>query len=289
MTAPTIEKISKPGVYDLPAEQYHADPVEGGSLSTTGARMLLPPSCPAKFKYWRDNPEEHKADYDFGHAAHELVLGRGPGIVVVKAKDWRTNAAKDAREQAYADGKAPLLEADYQIVLAMAAALRAHPHASKLLAPDSGGAEQTMVWRDERTGVMRRALVDHLPHNATLRGRYVLPDYKTAKSAAPEAIRKAIADYGYHIQGDTYLSGMRALGIDDAPAFVLVVQEKTPPYLVTIAEPDRDALRIGAKQNREALELYAECVANDHWPGYSSEVELLPLPTWYENQFKEPW
>lgn len=42
----TTWTITEPGVYDLPAEVYHADPVEGGSLSSTGARKLLPPSCP---------------------------------------------------------------------------------------------------------------------------------------------------------------------------------------------------------------------------------------------------
>jgi len=282
--------ITESGVYDIDAKAYHADPVEGGSLSATGARKLLPPSCPALFKWWREHEEEHSDDFDFGHAAHEIVLGRGPGIVYVDAKDWRTNAAKEAKAKAHAEGKAPLLEADRGVIEAMAAALRAHPIASKLLEEGSGVPEQTLVWRDALTGVMRRALIDNLPTTYRVRGRKVVPDYKTAKSAAPEAVRKAMADHGYHIQADTYLAGMRALGLDLDPAFVLVVQEKTPPYLVTVAEPDPPAMRIAARQNREALELYAECTAADHWPGYTDEVELLALPAWYERQHnEEPW
>jgi hypothetical protein len=47
------EKITKPGIYPgVPDEVYHADPVEGGSLSSTGARKIL--DCPAKFKWERD-------------------------------------------------------------------------------------------------------------------------------------------------------------------------------------------------------------------------------------------
>src|SRR5258708_26204894 len=38
------------GVYGIPADAYHADPIEGGSLSSSGARRLLPPGCPALFR-----------------------------------------------------------------------------------------------------------------------------------------------------------------------------------------------------------------------------------------------
>jgi len=34
-------QVTAPGVYDIPAEAYHADPVPGGSLSASGARDLL--------------------------------------------------------------------------------------------------------------------------------------------------------------------------------------------------------------------------------------------------------
>jgi len=37
--------ITEPGVYALPADVYHADPVAGGSLSSSGAKKLL--ACPA--------------------------------------------------------------------------------------------------------------------------------------------------------------------------------------------------------------------------------------------------
>ena len=36
-TLPALISADEPGVYDLPAEQYHRDPVEGGSLSASGA------------------------------------------------------------------------------------------------------------------------------------------------------------------------------------------------------------------------------------------------------------
>ena len=55
MTAilPALISADELGVYDLPAAAYHRDPVEGGSLSASGAKKLMPPSCPALFKAWR--------------------------------------------------------------------------------------------------------------------------------------------------------------------------------------------------------------------------------------------
>ena len=41
--------IDKPGIYDLGEAAYHADPVEHGSLSASGAKYLLPPYVPADY------------------------------------------------------------------------------------------------------------------------------------------------------------------------------------------------------------------------------------------------
>ena len=73
--------IVDPGVYTLPADEYHADPVKGGSLSSSGARKIL--ECPARFRWERDHPPVPTDAFNFGHAAHKLVLGAGPDVEVV--------------------------------------------------------------------------------------------------------------------------------------------------------------------------------------------------------------
>lgn len=286
MTAATV-LVDQPGVYDMPAEVYLADPVPGGSLSASGARRLLPPSCPALFRHWADNGQEHKAEFDFGHAAHRFVLGEGPDVMVIDADDWRTKAAREQRDEAYAAGLVPLLTADYAVVEAMAAALRAHPIASALFRPGGGVPEQSLFWVDSPTGVWRRSRLDWLPEDRSgrLNGRIVVPDYKTCRSASPEHIERAMHDYGYAQQAAAYLDGIHALNLAVDAAFVFVFQEKTAPYLVTVAEPDAMALRIGRDLNRQALDLYAECVATGRWPGYSDDVELIGLPAWVERRY----
>ena len=88
----------------MPEDAYHADPAPGGSLSASGAKLLLPPSCPALYQCAGLGRRPPKAEFDYGTAAHMYVLGAGPVIVLIDAPDWRTKAAQDAREEARAQG-----------------------------------------------------------------------------------------------------------------------------------------------------------------------------------------
>jgi len=84
-----------------------------------------------------------------------------------------------------------------------------------------------------------------------------------------------------------YVDGLHALGVAEDIAFVFIFQEKTAPYLVTVAELDAEAVLIGRKRNDQALQVYAECVATDTWPPYTTDVELISLPGWASYQLQE--
>lgn len=280
MTAATVT-VDAPGVYDaMPNAVYQADPVPGGSLSHSGARKLLPPGCPALYRHWAAGGDPRTHEFDVGHAAHRLVLGAGSNISVVDADDWRTKAAREQRDEAHAGGLTPILRADYDNVHAMAEALRAHPIASALFR--SGRPEQSLFWVDDETGVWRRARLDWLPNPGA--GRLIVPDYKTTISAEPSHLSRALYNYGYYQQAAWYLDAVTALGLGADPAFVFVFQEKTPPYLVTVCEPDASALMWGRARNLKALDVYRLCKATGHWPGYTDDVISIGLPRWAEYQ-----
>lgn len=302
-TLPSATKVTGPGVYDLPAEVYHADPVPGGSLSSTGIRKLLPPSCPARFQYDREHSEPTRKVWEIGSAAHKLVLGVGPALVRINADEWRSNAVKAEVAAVREAGGIPLKPAEYDAVHGMAEALRAHPFAGKLFEPGTGRAEQALVWQEvghwldpvgesadpRPVNIRCRALLDWLPNPTG--GRLIIPDYKSCASAAPAKAERSMADYGYHIQLRFYLRGAKALGLagEDARG-VLVMQEKTPPYLVTVIEPDQTANRMADMRIREALDIYAECTALGHWPGYADDVVLAELPPWETRELNgEVW
>jgi hypothetical protein len=278
--APSGVAAPGPGVYDIPAETYHADTV---SLSSSGARKLL--ESPAKFRYEQDHPQPPKKAFDFGTAAHKEVLGVGPELLIVDADDWKTKAAQTERDEAYARDAVPLLRREYEQVRAMAKALHGHPVARVLFEPGSGVAEQSFYWLDRRTEVMRRARLDWCPHPDRF-PRLIIPDYKSARDASTRAIEKAIFEYGYFQQGPWYMDAARAWVADDV-AFVLVVQEKTPPYLVNVVEMTPDAVRLGTRLNRRAIDLFAECRATGVWPGYGDDIKHVSLPPWAEKQVEE--
>jgi hypothetical protein len=271
--------ITEPGVYALPADVYHADPVAGGSLSSSGAKKLL--ACPARFDYDRRHPKPPSRVFDLGHAAHELVLGVGPGVRIVEADNWLTKAAKEAKAEAHAAGKTPVLAREWDQVEAMRDALQAH-YAGALFR--NGVAEQALVWLDERTGVWCRAMLDYR------RGPWIA-DYKTTASANPTDLDDAVARYGYDIQAAWYLDGARRLGLDDGHdlAFMFVAQEKEPPYLVTAYRLDGEYLAIGAAKAARAREMFRDCQASGVWPGYPGTDDIITIapPRWVRNQHEE--
>lgn len=284
--------VEQPGVYlGLSDATYHADPVPGGSLSSTGARKLLPPSCPALYRHWADNPPPPRKTFDFGHAAHREVLGVGANVEVVPGDRWDTKAAKEHVAAIRERGGTPLKQAEMDRVQAMAAKLREHPLAGKLLQPGTGEPEASLFWQDPETGVWCRARTDWLPHARPGR-RLLVPDYKSTESAAPDDIRNAIYRYGYHIQEAFYLRGIRALGIAEEAAFTFVFQMKDAPHLVSVTETDDTAKRIGEQLVDQALAKYRDCTESGHWPSFdeeSGDIDVITIasPRWAERAHEQ--
>lgn len=272
----------EPGVYsDIPLAEYHADTT---TLSSSGARKLLAPSCPAKFRYAMDHPEGPKPHFDFGTAAHTLILDDGPEIAVCEFNSWRSKAAEEAQEEARARGAVPVLESQYVELQAMARVVRDHPVAGALFAPGTGHAEQSLYWLHHGTGVTLRCRPDWLRPDQVV-------DYKTTTAADLDSIQRDVWKYGYHIQAAWYLAGVKALGLcDPDPWFRFVFQEKTAPYLITIVELDTVALDIGKRFAEMAIYAYAECTASGEWSDYMVDARpRLPeitLPAWVEREYR---
>jgi hypothetical protein len=268
-------KITKPGLYpDLDEAAYRA---QIDWLSVSGAKKLLPPSCPAKFKATL-GVEEHRPQFDVGKAFHTKMLGDGPEVVVVDADSWRSADARLARDAAYAAGKVPLLAAEAAAVDAMAAAVHAHDVAPLLFT--GGAAEVSAFWIDEATGVKCKARFDYLPDKQPDR-RLIVPDLKSAVSADPGEFARAAARFGYVMQQCHYSSALRHLGVDDDPAFLFVVVEKEYPHLVNVGQfAAHDDIKATATALDKALRLYRDCAATDTWPGWPGVTDLT-LPAWH--------
>lgn len=266
--------ITKPGIYSMSAAEYHADPCETMSLSSTGARELVS-DCPALFRYRRE-ATRHANHFDVGTGAHLMVLEPEKfeeEIVLVQGytKDgkpsdgYRTPDAKEQHDAAYAAGKVPLLAAEIEKVKAMRAAIWDDPVAS--MAFRDGRPEQSIFWKDEEFGIWCRTRPDFVPKH----GRYLV-DYKSANSANPDDFAKAILNYGYHQQAAWYLDGYEAVTGQRPEGFWFIVQMKEPPFLVSICRIDDASIHAGQVLNRYAKGVLAWCLEHDKWPGYQPRV-----------------
>lgn len=272
------------GIYaDVPGPEYHAD---RGSLSVSGAKLLLPPSCPAKFREAQDNPPPPKAVFDFGSLAHALILGKGPELVMLdpvvhglKADGTvadvpaMTGMWKKAAAAARAEGKLPVSTDDYAAACGMRDAVMAHPVAGELFT--DGRPEVSLYRTDDETGVRLRGRVDWLRND----GRII--DLKTSATASPAELVRRFWQYGYFQQHAWYADLVAAHhDVPEAEAFVFVAVEKVPPYLVSVIRYDAEAVEEGRRLNRQAIRLYAECVESGVWPGYTDSTVTISLPPW---------
>lgn len=267
--------ITEPCVIDgMPDEVYHRDPVEGGSLSSTGARAIL--KSPARFAWDRTHRVE-KRTFDVGHAAHAKILGVGMGVVEIPTEhltpsgNVSTKGATTAwLTEQRAAGLVPVTPTDLADVDAMAESVLAHKPARDIL-EGPGRPEQSVFAPDPETGVWLRARIDWLDDRAV--------DLKTTTSANPDEFSRTAAEYGYDIQQEMYLHTLRLVGLGDMP-FLFIAVEKTAPYLPSVVELDAEFAAIGRQRVRRAIDTYKTCRDADAWPGYEEIVHLVAPPRW---------
>jgi hypothetical protein len=230
--------------------------------------------------------EEQDERFDIGSAAHALLLEGSSSIVVIEAKDFRTNAAKEARDQAYATGRTPLLAARWADVQAMVGCAREqldrHIDGGAAMFRD-GEPERTLIWIEQLTGdpesaVWCRARLDWLRPGV----RPAIDDYKTTSASAnPEAWTRSLFFAGTDLQAAWYLRGLRVLtGIE--ATFRFAVQETFPPYALSVIGLAPDALMLAEKKCLYALDAWREARARGEWIGYPRRTCYATLPQAHE-------
>lgn len=276
-----------PGIHDaVTAADYH----DGGDtpmLSASIARILVSKSpAHAKAAHPVLNPErerEESTKYDLGTSAHALLLQGDDIIETIVATDWRTKEAKEARDDARAAGKIPLLleqAGDVRSMVAEAKAQLARHRATPPLFAD-GKPEQTLVWEDD-FGVICCARLDWLRDDYQ-----AVDDYKTTSASAdPEKWTRTMYGMGADVQVAWYMRGVEKLtGV--RPVFRYVVQETYPPYALSVVDLAPSALALGVAKVESALSLWAQCLEADSWPAYTQHVASIEVPTYEEMRWLE--
>jgi hypothetical protein len=283
-----------PGIYTIDARQYHADDigVEQPLLSASIASILLRQSPKhahaAHPKLGGGLAREESETFDLGTAAHSLILeGSEERYAVIAANDWRTNAAKDARDEARTVGKIPILSKHADRVRLMSNMVRAQfaGFADSPAPLTDGKPEQTLVWNDG--GVWCKARVDWL-HDDWM----TIDDLKTgAVSAKPDAWTRTIYGRGGDVQAAFYLRGLAAItakarGQTD-PIFRWIVAENTYPFATSVVSLSPMGLAQASDQVEQAIQLWRRCLERDDWPGYPTRTCYVDPPAWSLSQWME--
>lgn len=273
-------KISEPGIYDIPIEEYHGDPCDGPSISSSGLRALLL-ECPAK--YWATSPlnpnrfEEKRSEaLDIGAAAHCLTLGEpefNKYFIVSPFDNFQTKAAREWRDE---QTRTVIRKEDFDRIEIVSAVQKRS--AQVMRAFEHGKPEMSLIWKDEETGVWLKARPDWLPNKP--KERFIV-EYKTAVSINPRKWSSDAFKFGYHMQAAMQIDGIKAVMGVDPIGVAHVVQEKDPPYLAELRLFGPEQIEDGRFMYRRALKIFARCYETGEWPGYTDEPSYVETPLWF--------
>lgn len=274
--------IDKPGIYEMPLTDYIADPCPEPSLSASVAHTLITQSpIHAFIRHPRLNPggeRDESAKADIGTIAHGMLLENDESrIVVIEADDWRTKAAKEAREAAYAAGKIPMLAKQERPIRKMVEEARKAIASSELadaFTPDAGRAEQTLIWQEG--DIWLRSRPDWLTNDH----RLIIDLKTTAGSAEPSAWMRTMLGMGNDLQAALGLRGIKQLDPRSRCNFIFWVVEQESPYASSFVGLSPQFLEMSEHKVERAIREWADCSTLNMWPGFPNRVCWLEPPAY---------
>ena len=241
---------------------------------------------PEKYLYAVTHPDEEKTPaLVFGSMVHKLILEPetfGDEYVLAPVVDRRTKEGK-AMWQDFLDRageKTVITMEDYAKACEMAEAVEKHRIANGLI--NGGGKhEEALFWTDPDTGEKCKVRVDVLIGEGD---NMMVVDYKTAADARTDVMSRKIFQYGYYMQGYMYSQAVRVnYGLKELPPFVLVVQEKKPPYSVNVIRLTKDVIMAGEDDFRLFIGMLHQCKETGYFYGLTGpfdEMNEAYLPGW---------
>jgi len=269
----------------MPNESYHGFREWNGSSMLKHALRSV-----ESFLYEKEQEPKSTLALERGGAFHLCLEGltQGKGMEfyqdnvlpcptkTILTKSWY--AEKEANSGCYC-----LPEAERDAVATMS--LNIHAKGSRLKLFDSGFAELSFFWIDEKTGIKCKARTDWIDFGEQSGNQFIL-DYKSTKNHKRKGFDREMLNYGYHFSAAFYMEGVRqvtGLPFDD---FTVAACANTPPHEVRFYPVGRDSLD-------EGRSLFQDClwkIAN-HEPDEEPIIEEpLDIPRYgmtIENPFEE--
>jgi len=283
------------GLHRMTADEYHAEqfsPIP--LLSNTIGKILIGQS---PLHAWTQHPKlnpqwepTESATFDIGRAAHRAILGAGgeyvayPSDMLAANGAISTKAAKEWAAEQREAGRTPLKADDVDLIGAIAASAARRLTAMGITLDP---ARSEMVALAEIDGVSCKAMIDNAPADP----RLPLYDVKTCEDANPDAVIRAVCNYGYDFQAAWYLDTWRA-ATGETRRFRFVFVEKSPPHSASVIElhgaanDSADWMDDARGKTAEARRLWAECLSTGVWPDYPARVAIVGAPSWHRAKWE---
>lgn len=267
---------------EVTTAEYLADPAPEPSLSSSIAKLLLDRS-PAHARLAHPKlggvAPTGTAATDIGTLIHRYVLGKGAEVAVIDADDYRTNAAREARDEAREHGRIPALARVVGVAVAAAVCIRRELERVGVVL--DGESEVAILWQEqaENGPIWCRGMLDHVLERDGMLHVY---DLKTIHCAHPDDCTRSAINYGYDIQQEAYTRAAERLWpeYEGRIEFRFLFVEPDPPHAVTVAQLDATMRERGRRRWREAVETWSRCLHTNAWPGYAQEPVTLWSPGW---------
>jgi exodeoxyribonuclease VIII len=225
----------------------------------------------------------------FGTVVHLMTLEphRVRDAVAVMpgdAPDRRSKAGKEWHEDfaVHSAGKV-VISAEAFDRATHAAAMVVHSPAWRGLIKEGGHVETSLIWKDAQFGVLCKARPDYIAPDMT----YVV-DVKTAIDASRETFARALWNLRYDIQARFYLNGIEATTDARPHSFAWCVVESEPPHGVAWYRISLRDLEVAQADIANGLDIYADCIAANEWPGYVDSIQDIRLPAWARRKADQP-
>ncbi|MGE0206123.1 MAG: PD-(D/E)XK nuclease-like domain-containing protein [Hyphomicrobiaceae bacterium] len=257
-------------ILDVSPDEYHALP----AFSSTVAKELIARS-PLHARCMVGKAPSKLLDR--GSVIHRLVLGKGADYEVIQHGDWRTNAAKAARDSARSRGLVPVLAHEFEDYNIAAEHIRIQLAERDIVL--DGRSEFAITWTEQTEfgPVECKGMLDHCWPDIG-----VILDLKITENASPSSVERTSENLGYAIQAAAYSRALVALDPDlqGRVAFAFAFCEPDEPYALNLSEPDGIFQEIGERRWLRAVREWAKCTAENKWPSYGTTTNPLTAPAW---------
>lgn len=273
---------------DISFADYMLDPAPEPSISNSGIGLLM---AETPFDFAFDHPRlppldakkanDNTAAKIAGSIVHRLALGKGADYAVAPFNDFKSQAARDFRDAAIAEGRCPIAEPKFAECEVMAAIIKERIK----IALDGADYETEVVflyqeetpfgpvwvrgcidvWCAEKATILDPKVTPRI-YNGMVERQFINMGWDRQAALYPHAIGKIIPE----------LAGR----VDFAD---LLVKPK-PPYTSRRVAPEKGwkALKLRTEATK-AFETFAYCLKEGRWPSFPlDETELLSMPAWEE-------